>query len=87
MEPAWLLQLYRRKPMVPWTRVETWGRPGSPGPSASRQFSPLYISELNIPRCRRCFGLAAFLAQILKEWVGHPMQRVGQSSWGLRPSP
>ena len=42
------------------------GPPGSPGPSASWQFSPLCISELNIPRCRRCFGLAAFLAQILK---------------------
>ena len=66
MEPAWLLQLCRQKLVVPWTRVETWGRPGSPGPSASWQFSPLYLSGLNIPRCRRCFGLAAFLAQILK---------------------
>ena len=77
--------------MVPWTRVEAWGGlggglgwPGSPGASAPRQFPPLYTSELSIPRCRRCFALAAFLAQILKGWVSHPMQRVGQGSWGLR---
>lgn len=60
--------------MVPWTRVEAVGWPGSstPGSSAPRS-SPLSfplckfqsLQPLNFTGCRLCFGVAAFLAQIL----------------------
>lgn len=49
MEPKWLLQPCGRKPVVPWTRVEAWGRPGSPGPSASHQFSLVHFRAQHSP--------------------------------------